>query len=200
MKSDLGAAATLGKFLELCGAASIKGCAFSAGSAKATRMKYARLLQGLRHDPVTTSIPAFGDTPETPTITFTSAFLVSTLTKVLYTVKEVPGFAPGWAYGASILQTLWTASTTGQIDARATRASLGTDFLPDCGRGVIHNKKERVLRARAGIRDRLRGQPESEKSSQLPGARHLHLCPFGSDRPAPDLGRRAMRGVAGHRR
>jgi pimeloyl-ACP methyl ester carboxylesterase len=53
LESDLGAAATLKQFLNLCGEASTKGCAFSAGSARATEEKYANLLQHLRTHPVT---------------------------------------------------------------------------------------------------------------------------------------------------
>jgi len=110
LKSDVGAAATLGQFLSLCGQAPASGCAFSAGTASATRAKYAQLLKDLRAHPVTTSIPAFGNTPATPLITFTYAFTVNVLDEDLFVVQPVPGLAPGWAYGAFVLQTLWTAA------------------------------------------------------------------------------------------
>jgi pimeloyl-ACP methyl ester carboxylesterase len=111
LESDVGAAATLGKFLDLCGEASTKECVFSAGSARATQEKYADLLQDLRARPVTVSIPAFGDIPQTPLVRITYAILVSTILGILFTTEELaPDSFPGWPYGALVLQTVWTAS------------------------------------------------------------------------------------------
>lgn len=116
-QSDLGAAVTLGQFLSLCGRAPVKGCAFSAGPGRATRAKYARLLSSLRAHPVTTAIPAFGNIPKTPVSTFSYASTVNFLLSDLGVVHEVPGLAPGWPYGAFVLQTLWTAIHSAAIPA-----------------------------------------------------------------------------------
>lgn len=113
MQSDQGAAITLGQFLALCGRASVKGCAFSAGTGRATRAKYTRLLRNLRARPVTTSIPAFDGIPKTPRLTFTYALTVSFLFTDLFTVQQVPGLTDGWAYGAFVLQRLWTLAHHG---------------------------------------------------------------------------------------
>ena len=114
LETDLGAAATLGQFLKLCGEASAKGCAFSAGNARATEKKYADLLEGLRTHPVTISIPKFGDIPESPPVMFTYATAVSAILGILTTVEEVgPMSFHGWSYGAFVLQMLWTASGSG---------------------------------------------------------------------------------------
>jgi pimeloyl-ACP methyl ester carboxylesterase len=114
LESDLGAAATLKQFLNLCGEASTKGCAFSAGSARATEEKYANLLQHLRTHPVTVSIPAFGDIPQSAPHRFTYATVISATVGFLTTTEEVgPQSFHGWSYGAFVLQTLWTASGSG---------------------------------------------------------------------------------------
>ncbi|MFE2145619.1 alpha/beta fold hydrolase, partial [Streptomyces sp. NPDC059456] len=52
MGSDRTAAATLDRFLDLCGSAPVARCAFSAGSPGATRAKFDRLMQRLREHPV----------------------------------------------------------------------------------------------------------------------------------------------------
>ncbi|WKV72561.1 alpha/beta hydrolase [Streptomyces sp. PCS3-D2] len=52
MGSDRTAAATLDRFLTLCGSAPATRCAFSAGSPQATREKFDRLMQQLREHPV----------------------------------------------------------------------------------------------------------------------------------------------------
>ena len=54
--SDQGAAKTLDAFLGLCGRTDTAHCAFSAGSAAATRDKYAALLRRLRTDPASADI------------------------------------------------------------------------------------------------------------------------------------------------
>jgi pimeloyl-ACP methyl ester carboxylesterase len=48
LRSDQGAAKTLNAFLDLCGRAKTAHCAFSAGSAEATRKKFAALLQRVK--------------------------------------------------------------------------------------------------------------------------------------------------------
>ncbi|MER6779475.1 MULTISPECIES: alpha/beta fold hydrolase [unclassified Streptomyces] len=52
MGSDRTAAATLDRFLDLCGSAPASRCAFSAGSAEATRDKFDQLMRRLRERPV----------------------------------------------------------------------------------------------------------------------------------------------------
>jgi pimeloyl-ACP methyl ester carboxylesterase len=129
LQSDLGAAATLGQFLDLCGEASTKGCAFSAGSARATEEKYVNLLQHLRTHPVTVSIPAFGDIPQSAPTRFTYATVISAIVGILFTTEEVgPHSFHGWSYGAFVLQTLWTASGS----ARPTH----TDSAPASQQGT----------------------------------------------------------------
>jgi pimeloyl-ACP methyl ester carboxylesterase len=98
--SDKASAKTLNAFLTLCGRASTEECAFSAGSASATRAKWATLLHRLRQQPVTI---------DGQTITY--AALVSAMGGVLYTSQAEPGF-PGWTAFATVLQTLWTSSDT----------------------------------------------------------------------------------------
>jgi pimeloyl-ACP methyl ester carboxylesterase len=100
--SDKASAKTLNAFLTLCGQASTEQCAFSAGSAAATRAKWATLLHRLRQQPVTI---------DGQTITY--AALVSAMGGVLYTSQAEPGFPadfPGWTAFATVLQTLWTSS------------------------------------------------------------------------------------------
>jgi hypothetical protein len=110
--SDVGAAATLAQFLALCGQATTSGCAFSAGSARATQRRFDALLQRLAERTVTITIPAYGDIPAQGPITFTYATLVSALAGNLFTMGEVLGLGfHGWSYGAFVLQTLWVAST-----------------------------------------------------------------------------------------
>jgi pimeloyl-ACP methyl ester carboxylesterase len=103
--SDKASAKTLNAFLTLCGQASTEQCAFSAGSASATRAKWATLLHRLRQQPVTI---------DGQTITY--AAVVSGMGGVLYTSQAEPGFPtafPGWTAFATVLQTLWTSSDPG---------------------------------------------------------------------------------------
>ncbi|MEU5811135.1 alpha/beta hydrolase [Streptomyces sp. NPDC047718] len=86
MGSDRTAAATLDRFLDLCGSAGTDRCAFSAGSPEATRAKFDRLLQRLRERPVGT---------------WTYARTVADAVSGLYVVD------PGWADLARRLQDLW---------------------------------------------------------------------------------------------
>ncbi len=130
IRTELGAAATMGQFLSLCGQAPVTGCAFSAGTAAATEAKYARLLEYLRARPVTTSIPAFGKTtPAAPATTFTYAFTVSFITQILQVVQPVANLAPGWAYGAFVLQTLWNLARTGGGEAKPVQPAPPTVAL-----------------------------------------------------------------------
>ncbi|MEJ8636624.1 alpha/beta hydrolase [Streptomyces sp. MS2.AVA.5] len=84
--SDLGSAATLDQFLDLCGQGPASRCAFSAGSPTATRTKLTTLMERLRHRPV-------GE--------WTYAKTVDALRSSLYFVT------PGWTDAAETLQALW---------------------------------------------------------------------------------------------
>ncbi|MFE6844539.1 alpha/beta hydrolase [Streptomyces sp. NPDC057686] len=86
MGSDRSAAATLDRFLDLCGSATMGRCAFSAGSPKATRAKFDQLMQRLRVHPVDT---------------WTYARTVADTVNGLYIVD------PGWTDLAHRLQDLW---------------------------------------------------------------------------------------------
>ncbi|GAA1423726.1 alpha/beta hydrolase [Streptomyces thermospinosisporus] len=89
MGSDLGSADTVGKFLELCGQAPVSQCAFSAGSAEATRAKFAALMRRLPGEPVGK---------------WTYGRTVEALRSYLYFVH------PGWTGAAEMLQQLWQGS------------------------------------------------------------------------------------------
>ncbi|MEV7618172.1 alpha/beta hydrolase [Streptomyces sp. NPDC089799] len=86
MGSDRSAAATLDRFLALCGSAGTGRCAFSAGSPEATRAKYDQLMQRLREHPVDS---------------WTYARTVADTVSSLYIVD------PGWTDLARRLQDLW---------------------------------------------------------------------------------------------
>ncbi|MFD6279916.1 alpha/beta hydrolase [Streptomyces sp. NPDC060209] len=83
--SDRSAAATLDKFLDLCGSTTTARCAFSAGTPKATRDKFDELTQRLRKKPVDT---------------WTYARTVADAVNGLYLVS-------GWADLAGRLEALW---------------------------------------------------------------------------------------------
>ncbi|MEV8594203.1 alpha/beta fold hydrolase [Streptomyces sp. NPDC052012] len=84
--ADRGAQDTLEQFLTLCGAAPTDRCAFSAGTAEATRDKFDRLMRRLRKDPVDG---------------WTYAATVGAVVNGLYVVH------PGWTDLARTLQDLW---------------------------------------------------------------------------------------------
>ncbi|MFJ8979620.1 alpha/beta hydrolase [Streptomyces sp. NPDC102282] len=83
--SDRSAAATLDRFLDLCGSTTTARCAFSAGTPKATRDKFDRLTERLRKEPVDT---------------WTYARTVADTVNSLYVVS-------GWADLAGRLEELW---------------------------------------------------------------------------------------------
>ncbi|MFI1885366.1 alpha/beta hydrolase [Streptomyces jumonjinensis] len=86
MASDLGAAATLDRFLALCGSAAPARCAFSAGDPDATRAKFDRLTRRLKGRPQ--GAWTYGRT-------------VADVVNGLYVVH------PGWTDLAARLQDLW---------------------------------------------------------------------------------------------
>lgn len=79
-------------------------CAFSAGSAEATQVKFAALLEKLRQRPVVINGK-----------TITYAVLINSLSDDLITVKEFDGFR-GWERGAELLQTAWDAPAANSPD------------------------------------------------------------------------------------
>ncbi|MEU9124392.1 alpha/beta hydrolase [Streptomyces sp. NPDC048506] len=86
MGSDRSAAATLDQFLTLCGSTTTASCGFSAGSPKATRDKFDRLMGRLRQRPVET---------------WTYGKTVGDAVNGLHIVH------PGWTDLAGRLQDLW---------------------------------------------------------------------------------------------
>jgi pimeloyl-ACP methyl ester carboxylesterase len=149
--ADQGSAQALDAFLDLCGQASTAQCAFSAGSAEATRAKWMTLLQRLREQPVTV------DTPTGPQ-TFTYAGLVAATIGPLY-------FYQRWTSHAELLQTLWTSrdpSSPLPAPNAAVSSSLTTG-LRSAGRGPS-----------AGAEARYRG-PEQQYAiicAESPNPRH----------------------------
>ncbi|MEU8927969.1 alpha/beta hydrolase [Kitasatospora sp. NPDC048545] len=98
--SDLAAGRVLGAFLDQCAQAGSGACAFSAGTAAATRARYDELLRRLRVRPV-----AVGDA------TFTAGAAVEATILSLYAANPVPGFlGTGWTGLGATLQALWTAT------------------------------------------------------------------------------------------
>ncbi|MGA5817615.1 alpha/beta hydrolase [Kitasatospora sp. NPDC094028] len=102
--SDRAAARTLDAFLDRCGEAGPAACAFAADGAResrgpATRAKFTRLLDRLRHGPVTL---------DGATVDRAAALTAAQL--LLYAVAPVPGLPDtGWPGLGGYLQRLWTA-------------------------------------------------------------------------------------------
>ncbi|WP_344394901.1 alpha/beta hydrolase [Streptomyces vastus] len=96
LESDLGSAATLGQFLDLCGRASASRCAFSADSPAKTRAKFDELMRRLA---------------QRPQGAWTYAKTVSEVRGGLYTVH------PGWTDTADTLQALWEGRTPEEPEA-----------------------------------------------------------------------------------
>lgn len=96
---DQGTAETLDAFLQLCGQASKQNCAFSAGSALATKAKWERLLERLRKSPITVGGVKY-DYDLVVTLTIVSLYEVS------------PGFIGyDWGWLANMLEPLSQGST-----------------------------------------------------------------------------------------
>ncbi|MFB7476047.1 alpha/beta hydrolase [Kitasatospora sp. NPDC056184] len=99
--SDVAAARVLDAFLDQCGQAGPRTCAFSAGTAAATRARYGELLQRLRTRPVAL---------DGATVTAGSA-VEATITS-LYATNPVANLPTGWTRLGTTLQALWTATET----------------------------------------------------------------------------------------
>ncbi len=96
---ELGTAGTLDAFLELCGRASTQQCAFSAGSAAATKAKWESLVEALRKRPV-----VVGD------VTYDTDLVITLAVISLYDIS--PGFVGyDWDWLAKLSQALWERST-----------------------------------------------------------------------------------------
>lgn len=98
-KSDLGSAKTMNAFLDLCGRAGTGRCAFSAGSAAATRTKFATLLKQMRQHSLR---PRGG---------YTYAQLLEKTVNTIYNTFS-------WAPWAQVLQDVWL----NRVPLRAERA------------------------------------------------------------------------------
>jgi pimeloyl-ACP methyl ester carboxylesterase len=95
---EQGTADTLNAFLERCGQVSVRQCAFSAGSATATKAKWRRLLDNLRFAPVTAGGVKY-DYDLVVTLTIVSLYEVS------------PGFIGfDWDWLGKLLQGAWVRS------------------------------------------------------------------------------------------
>jgi pimeloyl-ACP methyl ester carboxylesterase len=131
--ADKASAKVLDAFLTRCGQASTAQCAFSAGSAAATRAKWTTLLQRLREQPVTVVTP-------TGPQTYTYAGLVTTMIEHLY-------FSQLWTSAAELLQTLWTSrDPSSPLPApNAAVSSILTPGLRSAGRGPSAGAEARYL-------------------------------------------------------
>jgi pimeloyl-ACP methyl ester carboxylesterase len=110
MGNDEGSAAGLNAFLDLCGRATTKSCAFSAGSPAATHAKYSTLLDQLASHPVTLN-----------GTTYTKAVAVDTTIGGLYVALPLPGVTRGWPDLAAFLQNLWAQTNGGPAPALNTK-------------------------------------------------------------------------------
>jgi pimeloyl-ACP methyl ester carboxylesterase len=190
--SDKASAKTLNAFLTLCGQASTEQCAFSAGSAAATRAKWATLLHRLRQQPVTI---------DGQTITY--AGLVSGMGGVLYTSQAEPGFPaafPGWTAFATVLQTLWTSSDpSAPVSAPEAAASsapgtgLGFSVLSAGGPEQTYIWPEQALAVECSDSPNPRNPEVFRALDALSYARGRH-------RPVLVLGRRTLCELAGQSR
>ena len=111
MGSDKAAGRALGAFLRICGQRSTQACAFSAGSAAATRAKWDALLARLRRAPVNLGGTAFSYAFVVTTVSFGLSFVQPFSTPV------PDNSAPGWSGVAQGLEQLWTAGS-GTASAR----------------------------------------------------------------------------------
>jgi hypothetical protein len=110
--ADQGSARTLKAFLNLCGSAGRARCAFAAGSAAATRAKYAALLRRLKAHPKSADV--------------TYAELVSATVGALYE----PG---GWPEFAKMLQQIWRTGAASRPLASYSRIPMSppaSDLAP----------------------------------------------------------------------
>jgi pimeloyl-ACP methyl ester carboxylesterase len=108
---DLSARKTLDAFLDLCGRQPVARCAFSAGSAAATRAKFDALLGRLESNPSSASV-TYGD-------------FVGTVVNDLYV-------SSGWGELARKMQSVWTTGSTEGVAAEAPFPDIGGAFGINC--------------------------------------------------------------------
>jgi pimeloyl-ACP methyl ester carboxylesterase len=109
---DLSARKTLDAFLDLCGREPVARCAFSAGSAAATRAKFDALLGRLEFDPSSASV-SYAD-------------FVGTVVNDLYA-------SHGWDELARKMESVWTTGSTDGVAAReAAFPDIGGAFGINC--------------------------------------------------------------------
>lgn len=138
-RSDQGAAKTLGAFLDLCGRAGTADCAFSAGSAAATRAKFASLLARLgRHPPRASSYSE----------------LVSSTILGLYNSTT------GWSALATELQKAWTTGASPAFHAGDGALHAGTVDAGIAARERRAGREPQVLGYRADPGDPLLREPQ----------------------------------------
>lgn len=98
--SDVAADRILDAFLDQCGQVGSRACAFSTGTAAATRARYGELLQRLRTRPVAVN-----------GMTFTAGSALEATIPSLYAANPVPGLPDtGWSRLGTTLQALWAAT------------------------------------------------------------------------------------------
>jgi pimeloyl-ACP methyl ester carboxylesterase len=158
--SDLGAGRNLAALLSYCGAAPVADCAFSAGSARATRAKFASLLTQLRRGPIMLG-----------TNSVTYALLLGDIDSGLDIVQPHadPRLPPkaaiaGWPGIATGLQRVWIAAGHARAAAATGGAQAAEEPYPGPEQalavicGEVPNprnphryiKLERFVRHRAG--------------------------------------------------
>ena len=115
LRSDEGSAAALHAFLDLCGRAPARSCAFSAGRPAATSARFTTLLRRLTRHPVTIS-----------GTTYTRAVAADTVVDGLYQALPIPHLTGGWSDLATALEDLWAA--TSGTPAPATIPSAARHF------------------------------------------------------------------------
>jgi len=96
LHSDQATAKTAIAFLNRCGRVGRARCAFSAGSARATRAKFTALVRRLR-----------GHQQRFAGVVVDLPLLLSSFAGVLFTTQPEPGDFGGWTRFAQVLQALW---------------------------------------------------------------------------------------------
>jgi pimeloyl-ACP methyl ester carboxylesterase len=96
--SAQGSAESLNAFLDQCGAAGAKLCAFSTGDVQGTHAKFATLLQRLQRSPATLG-----------TTKVTYAALLTGVHGLMFTTRAEPGF-DGWGKAATLLEDVWNST------------------------------------------------------------------------------------------
>ncbi|PPQ35743.1 hypothetical protein CCS01_06695 [Rhodopila globiformis] len=119
--SAAGAADSLQAFLEQCGQAGPGKCAFSTGDVAGTQAKLDTLLQRVKQTPLTLNGTQI-----------TYAALLTALHGWFFTTLPEPNFR-GWAAGAAILQTLWTASDPNAVATASTASATAQPAAPTLG-------------------------------------------------------------------